>query len=766
MIGSNERSIMETIHKEFYFQSERRNLTSLQLWELISNTLKLSKRSIEYIAKQETNRKEETSVANNHNEEQMPKKPRVVVLGKGQKLVKLHKRKPPMKPDNKGVKVEVKDPASDKGGTKDEPGETQLVSHAVTIPPKVKKVIIPTATKKTEEVKTSINQEVVKPLNQSQKEEEVKQRIDKLISQNHAIVANFFDEDAMDDRALTANGGFKCPICKKIFKEVALRNDHLKTVHNYFKKCPICSLTLPTLVELSKHIRTHYIGCSQCSFVGRELQKVHEHIAEKHPQAEANETQSNKPQIDKPEIDNPLKVNDGFKCSQSEETFKEIAERNEHLRAVHIKFVKCPMCSYTCFNASVLSNHIKSHHKSCTLCSYVGRDTQVLLGHFKEKHTNVDYMEPMKEAESRDIPSPNQIKKTPCYAPQDSVGKEVNVPNVFEYLNQDANLNSGQMSAPNSENPHELGGKDPLLSEAPSGCDNVTNEDTKNNKPVLPKFCPILPKAPKQEQNKKVVRFATTPKTTPIIDQSKLKVVGYHKSHTLPNIIKRTNAQKSDNSKTGGQWVEGLGPKEPPTKKPKVMVLSKKAMANMMKSAIPGKPNAQGKMDKDLNSNSGVAPGKKVFKYEMSKHHQPMMTPESPPRVLPPEETKDKDGLFKENLNPFVKVYGGKKRGESNPNRQNDLEAVNVNKSEVSQNVTTVPPPNNVPAKKCCWGDCTTKSENLQPGLFWVPFPKPNLSLRMAKEWAQLCGMEWSNIKDGTFICSLHFPYGALLDYT
>ena len=198
-------------------------------------------------------------------------------------------------------------------------------------------------------------------------------------------------------------------------------------------------------------------------------------------------------------------------------------------------------------------------------------------------------------------------------------------------------------------------------------------------------------------------------------------------------------------------------------------------MANVMKSAIPGKPNAQGKMDKDLNSNSGMAPGKKVFKYEMSKHHQPVMTPESNPRVLPPEspprvlspgETKAKDGLLKENPNPLVKVYGGKKRGESSKKRQNDMEAVNVNKSEVSQNAAIIPPLNNVPAKNCCWGHCTTTSENLQPGLFWIPFPKPAIHLTMAKQWAQLCGMEWFNIKEGTFICSLHFPHGALLDYT
>ena len=52
VIGSNERSIMETIHKEFYFQSERRNVTSLQLWELISSTLRLSKRNMEYLDQQ------------------------------------------------------------------------------------------------------------------------------------------------------------------------------------------------------------------------------------------------------------------------------------------------------------------------------------------------------------------------------------------------------------------------------------------------------------------------------------------------------------------------------------------------------------------------------------------------------------------------------------------------------------------------------------------------------------------------------------------
>ena len=115
VIGSNERSIMETIHKEFYFQSERRNVTSLQLWQLISSTLEALERNKKYQAKH----KEKIDLILNDKEEPKFRKPKVVVMGKGQKFVKVLKSKPSMKPVSQDVKVDAKNPSTHLDGNKD-----------------------------------------------------------------------------------------------------------------------------------------------------------------------------------------------------------------------------------------------------------------------------------------------------------------------------------------------------------------------------------------------------------------------------------------------------------------------------------------------------------------------------------------------------------------------------------------------------------------------------------------------------------------------
>ena len=93
-----------------------------------------------------------------------------------------------------------------------------------------------------------------------------------------------------------------------------------------------------------------------------------------------------------------------------------------------------------------------------------------------------------------------------------------------------------------------------------------------------------------------------------------------------------------------------------------------------------------------------------------------------------------------------------------------------VDTPKVSQNSDTISTQNNCPLKSCCWGDCTSSSDNLEPGLIWVPFPQPGSSPGRARQWAELSGIAvgfgYLKITKDTYICSLHFEHGALLDYT
>ena len=75
--------------------------------------------------------------------------------------------------------------------------------------------------------------------------------------------------------------------------------------------------------------------------------------------------------------------------------------------------------------------------------------------------------------------------------------------------------------------------------------------------------------------------------------------------------------------------------------------------------------------------------------------------------------------------------------------------------------------------KHCCWGLCKSDSRypNKYPesGIIWIPFPKPKTFPEKARRWVILCGREKDFTVDrvgkNTYICSLHFPEGADLNF-
>ena len=70
--------------------------------------------------------------------------------------------------------------------------------------------------------------------------------------------------------------------------------------------------------------------------------------------------------------------------------------------------------------------------------------------------------------------------------------------------------------------------------------------------------------------------------------------------------------------------------------------------------------------------------------------------------------------------------------------------------------------------KHCAFGVCTSDSRKPQPGVTFVPFPKPFKNRQMVKRWIHLCGRKDFTIKDvnrNTYVCSKHFEPGVELDW-
>ena len=66
----------------------------------------------------------------------------------------------------------------------------------------------------------------------------------------------------------------------------------------------------------------------------------------------------------------------------------------------------------------------------------------------------------------------------------------------------------------------------------------------------------------------------------------------------------------------------------------------------------------------------------------------------------------------------------------------------------------------------CCYGLCKSDSRRQEAGVTFIPFPKPNRHPKIARKWVHLCGRHnftINNINRATYICSKHFPAGALL---
>ena len=66
----------------------------------------------------------------------------------------------------------------------------------------------------------------------------------------------------------------------------------------------------------------------------------------------------------------------------------------------------------------------------------------------------------------------------------------------------------------------------------------------------------------------------------------------------------------------------------------------------------------------------------------------------------------------------------------------------------------------------CCHGLCKSDTRRPETGVTFMPFPKPRKHLEIAKRWAYLCATQLTvkSITRNTYICSKHFPVGAVLN--
>ena len=67
----------------------------------------------------------------------------------------------------------------------------------------------------------------------------------------------------------------------------------------------------------------------------------------------------------------------------------------------------------------------------------------------------------------------------------------------------------------------------------------------------------------------------------------------------------------------------------------------------------------------------------------------------------------------------------------------------------------------------CCYGVCKSDSRKPEDGVTFMPFPKPNKYLQIAKRWVYLCARDnftTKKITRNTYICSKHFPVGEVLN--
>ena len=126
------------------------------------------------------------------------------------------------------------------------------------------------------------------------------------------------------------------------------------------------------------------------------------------------------------------------------------------------------------------------------------------------------------------------------------------------------------------------------------------------------------------------------------------------------------------------------------------------------------------------------------------------------------------DKSIHENINSNVlhDVYDKSIQGNINSNVLHDAEPEHFDTPKITQDVDMMPTEYRSTSKSCCWGDCTSRIGNLDPGAIWIPFPKPCSDPKKARVWADLSGMGCSEITEDTYICSLHFFRGTHLDHT
>ena len=68
---------------------------------------------------------------------------------------------------------------------------------------------------------------------------------------------------------------------------------------------------------------------------------------------------------------------------------------------------------------------------------------------------------------------------------------------------------------------------------------------------------------------------------------------------------------------------------------------------------------------------------------------------------------------------------------------------------------------------KCCYSSCKSDSRKSEPGIKFMPFPKPNKLPNISRRWVHLCArteFTVASINKYTYICSNHFPPGELLN--
>ena len=70
---------------------------------------------------------------------------------------------------------------------------------------------------------------------------------------------------------------------------------------------------------------------------------------------------------------------------------------------------------------------------------------------------------------------------------------------------------------------------------------------------------------------------------------------------------------------------------------------------------------------------------------------------------------------------------------------------------------------------KCCYSSCKSDSRKSEPGIKFMPFPKPNKLPNISERWVHLhlCArteFTVASINKYTYICSKHFPPGEVLN--